>query len=218
MVRRSKVFLVDDHPVFLRGMSALIGPQRTLVVCGLATDRIGALRGIAASAPDLVIVDLNLNHSSGLELLKDLAIQHPGLRCLVVSASAQTDHARRALRAGARGYVVKTEATDVLVPAIHAVLAGRHYVTPAIATGLAMAHCRKVGERECVEAFSDRERETFTLLGEGGTLRFIASILGVSVDTVHTFCRRMCEKLGLVGERELLIAAVRWRERNMPRL
>jgi DNA-binding NarL/FixJ family response regulator len=126
---RSRIFLVDDHPLVREWLTNLINQQKDLIVCGEAEDAAQALAGIAAKEPNLVIVDISLNAASGLELVKDLRIQHPAVAPLVLSMHEEELYAERAMRAGARGYVRKRETSKNILAAIRRVLQGIIYIS-----------------------------------------------------------------------------------------
>ncbi len=209
---KSKIFLVDDHPLVRHGLAALINQQLDLHVCGEAGDPATALTGITASKPHLALVDLSLKSSSGLELVKDLAIQHPKLPVLVLSMYDETIYADRAIRAGASGYVMKRETADDLLVAIRRVIGGGVFVSDrAMAAMVAkMGPARRVRSESIVEQLSDRELEVFRLMGAGKSTAQIADAMHVSIKTIQAYHARIKDKLGLQTATELLRAAVRW--------
>lgn len=219
MTARTRVFLVDDHPLVREWLATQLREQPDLEVVGQAADAAAGLAAMLADPPDLAIVDLSLRTSSGLDLIKDLSRQLPATATIVLSMHEEISYAERALRAGARGYVTKRESTDRIVDAIRAVLAGRIYATPDLLTRLAerMMGRRPSDRASLEELLSDRELEVFRRLGEFQTTRRIADELHVSIKTVQAYCARMKEKLGLATGAELVREAVRWSEQR-PRL
>jgi DNA-binding NarL/FixJ family response regulator len=215
---RVRVFMVDDHPLVREWLGSLLRLQPDLEVCGEAGDPAVALAAMLASPPDVAIVDLSLKRGSGLELIKSLREQLPAVQPLVLSMHEEISDVERALRAGARGYVMKRESTSQIVTAIREVHAGRIYADAAILAALAG---RMVGRpAQAVpatpETLSDRELDVFRRLGEGHSTRRIADDLRLSVKTVQTYYARIREKLGLADAAELMRAAVRWQESKRP--
>src|SRR3954470_8042310 len=137
VTQRSRILLVDDHPMVRERLAAAIHEEPDLIVCGEAEDRFTALEMISQKKPNLVIVDLTLKQSHGLELIKDIQNQHPELTILVVSMHDELLHAERVIRAGARGYITKQEATDKIMVAIRTVLRGEVYMSEKMAARIA---------------------------------------------------------------------------------
>jgi len=210
---QARVFIVDDHPLVREWLANLLRQQPDLEVCGQADSAPAALAAIRAAAPDVAVIDLSLKGGSGIDLIKDM--QAEGLRTasVVLSMHEETYYAERALRAGARGYVMKRESTGRIVEAIRQVLRGGIYAGPDVMARLAE---RMVGRTraptEGAAALSDREIEVFRRLGEGQTTRQVATAMGVSVKTVQAYCARIKDKLSLSSGAELVREAVRWVE------
>jgi DNA-binding NarL/FixJ family response regulator len=216
MPARARIFIVDDHPLVREWLGTLLRQQPDFEVCGQAEDTRGAMEGIAKSPPDVAIVDLSLQGASGLDLIKDLRAQHPQVAVIVLSMHEEMYYAERALRAGARGYIMKRESTGRIVDAIRRVRAGGLYASEDMLARLAE---RMVGGGAAttqgpVASLSDREIEVFRRLGEGHTTRQIATDLGVSMKTVQAYCARIKEKLNLASGAELVRDAVRWIEQE----
>ena len=211
-----RVFLVDDHPLVRESLANLIEQQPDLRVCGEADGTVSALVAIGAAQPDIAIIDLSLGERSGLELIRDLRHAHPHVAVLVLSMHDESLYAERALRAGARGYIMKREATRNVILAIRRVLAGKIAVSDRLAETLAekLVSGAPPGPRSPVELLSDRELEVFRWVGEGRTTRQIAESLHLSAKTVQAYHARIKEKLGLTTANELLREAVRWLEEN----
>lgn len=209
---RTRVFVVDDHPMVQEWLATFLRTQADLEVCGHASELRGALTAIQSAQPDIAIVDLFLKGGSGLDLIKDLKIHCPNIAVIVLSMHEEISYAERALRAGARGYVTKRESTTKIVEAIREVRAGRIYASAEMMAGLT---ARIVGQAEPrtndpLESLSDREIEVFRRLGSGLGTREIATALGLSLPTVQTYCSRIKEKLGINTGHELMREAVRW--------
>lgn len=214
--QKHKVFLVDDHPLVREWLTNLINQQPDLVVCGEAESAPQAMSAIAAAKPDVAIVDLSLKDSSGIELIKNLKQSHPSVAVLVLSMHDESLYAERALRAGARGYIMKRETTKKVVTAIRQVLEGKLYVSEQIAAAMTE---KFVGGRPAtsdspVTLLSDRELEIFQLLGQGRETKQIADDLHISLKTVQAYCDRIKEKLSLASATELRREAVRWEEQR----
>src|ERR1700736_3131357 len=214
--QKTRIFLVDDHPLVREWLTNLINEQGDLVVCGQAENAAQALAGIAATAPNLVIVDISLNAGSGLELLKDLRIQHPSVAPLVLSMHEEELYAERAMRAGARGYVRKRETSKDILAAIRRVLEVGIYVSEKLSNAMALKFLQgheAVGVAASrVTQLSDRELEVFRMLGQGRSTSQIADALHISVKTVQAYCVRAKEKLGLSTAAELVREAILWEE------
>jgi DNA-binding NarL/FixJ family response regulator len=209
-----RVFLVDDHPLVREWLTNLINQQAGLNVCGEAESGPEAREKILALRPDVAIVDIALKDSSGIELIKDLKQGCPEVAVLVLSMHEEPHYAERALRAGARGYVMKRETTKKVISAISQVLAGKLCVSETVAATMAaqFVEGKTLATNSPVEQLSDRELEVFELLGQGRTTRQIAEALHVSLKTVQAYCARVKEKLNLASATELLREAVRWYE------
>jgi len=203
--------IVDDHPIVRQGLAQLINQESDLLVCGQAEDAYEAMQTIRESDPDMVIVDISLKETSGVELIKDLKIQYPDLPVLTLSMHDETVYGERALRAGARGYIMKQEATEKVVTAIRRVLAGEVYVSNGMAAKMVSKLVGGPGKTGSpVECLSDRELEVFRMLGEGYNTREMADKLHLSVKTIETYRAHIKDKLGLQDASELLRSAIRW--------
>ena len=212
--RKHRIFLVDDHPLVREGLTNLINEQNDLIVCGEAEDSSGAMTGIAKTRPDVVLVDISLKNESGLELVKNLESQFPLVALIVLSMHDEALYAERALRAGARGYVMKRESTKSVLASIRRVLEGGVYVSERVVNSMArrFSSSPKGVENSPVERLSDRELEIFRLLGQGRTTAQIAEDLHLSLKTVQAYCARAKEKFGVTSLAELLRAAIRWED------
>jgi len=206
------VLIVDDHPIVRQGLAMLINQEQDLVVCGQAEDAHEAMRAVRESEPDMVIVDISLKETSGVELIKDLQVQHPDLPILTLSMHDEAVYGERALRAGARGYIMKQEATEKVVTAIRRVLEGEIYVSDGMAAKMVSKLVVGAGKRtgSPVERLSDRELEVFRMLGEGYNTREMAEKLHLSVKTIETYRAHIKDKLGLQDASELLRSAIQW--------
>jgi DNA-binding NarL/FixJ family response regulator len=217
-IPKKRVFLVDDHPLVREWLTNLINQQADLVVCGEAATAPEATQGIAQSKPAVAIVDISLKDSSGIELIKNLKASHPDLAVLVLSMHDESVYARRALRAGAKGYIMKRETTKKVIEAIRRVLEGKLYVSEAVAETIftQFVEGKTLPASSPVEQLSDRELVVFDLLGQGLGTREIAERLRVSIKTVQAYCGRIKEKLNLGSATELLREAMRQHETREP--
>jgi DNA-binding NarL/FixJ family response regulator len=210
--RQSRVFLVDDHPMVRERLAALIEREIDLTICGEADDAPTAIQKIPAAKPDLVLLDLALKNSLGLELLKDLRVLLPDLPVLVLSMHDELIYAERVLLAGGRGYITKQEATTRILIAIRQVLAGEVYLGPEVGGRILqrLARIGTKGPQTPVEALTDRELEVFRMIGQGLGTRRIAEDLHLGIKTVETYKARIREKLGLSDSTQVLQQAIRW--------
>jgi len=212
--QKKSVFIVDDHPLVREWLTALINQQTDLTVCGEAATAAEAIGAIAASNPAVAIVDIALKDSSGIELIKDLKKTSPALTVLVLSMHEESQYAERALRAGAKGYVMKRETTKKVIDAIRRVLEGKFYLSDAVAQIITtqFVEGKTLATLSPVEQLSDRELAVFEMLGQGLGTRHIAQTLRVSIKTVQAYCARMKEKLNLHSATELVREAIRHQE------
>ena len=209
-----RILLVDDHPVVRDGFAELINRESDLTVCATAEDRSGAVDAIEKTAPQLVVIDLTLKNSSGMELIKDIHVRWPELLLLVVSMHNENLYAERVLRAGARGYITKQQATRDILQAIRRVLSGGIYLneTTGAAVLARLAANPQVKEDTVADLLTDRELQVFELTGQGFNTREISSQLRIDMKTVETYRLRIREKLNLENSSELLKLAIRWKQ------
>lgn len=210
---RKKILVVDDQPIVREGLAHLMNEERDIALCGWADNTSDAMETIQNLKPDLVTIDLSLQDTSGLELIKDIKAKFPGLPVLVLSANPESFYAERAIRAGAKGYITKHETTEEVLSAIRKVLAGGLYLSPETNERLlhSLLDDSKIDESgSLVNRLTDRELEVFTLLGRGRSTRQIADQLYVSVKTVETYRLRIKEKLNIDSGPELLQYAFQW--------
>ena len=210
---KRKVFLVDDHPLVREWLGTLIDRQPDLAVCGEADGAPEARQKIEALEPDVAVVDITLEKGSGLELIKDLKLIRPGMPVIVLSMHDESLYAERAMRAGAKGYVVKKETTRKILLAIRDVLEGKVYLSGRAAGGLVEKILDgKTSDSSPVDRLSDRELEVFRMIGQGLKTREIAESLHLSMKTVQVYCARIKEKLNLADATQLIREAMRWHE------
>jgi DNA-binding NarL/FixJ family response regulator len=215
---KTRILLVDDHAVVRFGIAQLINRQADMEVCGEQEDASKALTAITTLKPDLVIADISLKDSSGLELMRNIKAQFPSLAMLVVSAHDEQIYAEIAFRAGALGYLMKQEALEKVIPAIRRVLSGAIYVSDALAAKMLQQQIR--GQTDInespVKSLSDREMEVFQLIGQWKKTRDIADELHLSVKTIEYYREQIKRKLNLKDASELTQYATAWVKREIP--
>jgi DNA-binding NarL/FixJ family response regulator len=215
---KSKVFLVDDHAMFREGLRQLIEREPDMSVCGDAADATAALAGIQSTEPDLVIVDISLGGTSGIDLIKMIKNQYEDLPVLVVSMHEESLYSERALRAGAMGYVMKHEPSKTVKTAIRKVLDGDLYLSQKMAGSMVVKLMRGNNEQfsSPLEMLSDRELQVFRMLGQGKAVRLIAEEMNVTIPTVNSFRNRIKEKLNLKSSTEVMLKAIQWVQDQTP--
>jgi DNA-binding NarL/FixJ family response regulator len=211
---RTRILIVDDHPIVRLGIRQMLAAERDLEVCGEAESPEAARQLINSARPDLAIVDLSLAEGTGLDLIRSLRESLPTLPVLVLSMHDEALFAERVLRAGARGYIMKREAITGLVGAVRQVLAGRIYVSE----GTAQAVLERLGHEATpadnpLAGLTDRELEVFDLIGRGQSTGTIAEQLGVSIKTIETYRSNIKTKLNLKDAADLIRFAATWTER-----
>jgi DNA-binding NarL/FixJ family response regulator len=212
MTKSTRVFLVDDHPIVRQGLARLIASEPDLEVCGEADDVPSAVRAINELSPDVVVADLSLKQGSGIDLIKTLQTQSPQIPILVLTMHEEPFYAERALRAGARGYLTKQEASEKILTAIRQVVGGEIYVSDRISPQLLKRLISGAPDEDdpLVSRLSDRELQVFLMIGEGLGTQEIADQLNLSVKTIETYRAHLKEKLNLKDARELVQYAIRW--------
>jgi DNA-binding NarL/FixJ family response regulator len=209
---RSRVLIVDDHPMMRYGIVRLIEQEPDLVVCGEAENASRALAAVRALKPQVILADLTMPGGEGLEFIKDVRSLHPEIAVLVVSMHDEALYAERALRAGAQGYIMKNEGGEKLVEAIRQVLQGKTYVSENMSGKVLeiFSGRRRRTDDTTIGKLTDREFEVFRLLGQGLTTREIGQQLRLGTKTVETHRLHIREKLGLKSGPALIKYAVRW--------
>jgi DNA-binding NarL/FixJ family response regulator len=211
---KTRVLLIDDHPMIRRGLAGLINEDTDLMVCGEAGNSREALEMIAEVEPHLAIVDISMEEWNGIELIKEVQARHPHLRVLVLSMHEEEIYAERALRAGASGYVMKAQAAGTVMEAIRRVLAGKIYISERVNNQLlhrvAMHPRLAASSASPVERLSERELQIFRLLGDGIRVREIATQLYISIKTVESHRVNIRRKLGLLNSAQLLRYAIQY--------
>jgi len=209
---RSRILIVDDHPLFCHGLARMIDRHPSLEVCGHAPDAASAMRAVSELKPDLVLMDISLEGTNGIDVTKNLKARHPEMPVLVISMHDEAIYAERALRAGAQGYIMKNQPMQIVRDAIFKVLAGDIFLSDKMSTAvLAKVLLGKKEEpASSVGQLSDRELEVFQMLGEGKSSRQIAETLNLTIPTIHSFRNRIKEKLDYKNSTELVLHAMQW--------
>jgi DNA-binding NarL/FixJ family response regulator len=214
MSDKKRILIVEDHPIFRLGLCELINQEPDLEVCGEARDVAEALQQIARVQPDLIVADITLEHSDGLDLVKEVSQRVRRVPVLVLSMHDELLYAERALHAGARGYIMKQEAMESVVSGIRQVLDGKIVLNERIKEHLLASLTQRTGvdRRLPFERLTDRELAVLRLIGQGLSTRDIARRLNLSIKTIGTYRERIKEKLRLKHANELVRAAVHWQK------
>lgn len=209
-----RILLIDDHPIMRHGLAQLIAIEPGMEVCGQAGSAMDGREAVEKLKPDIAVIDLTLPDKNGLELLKDLHTLVPGMRCIVLSMHDENLYAERALKAGARGYIMKEAAAENLITAIHRVLSGGIYVSDVMASRMLEQVSGQKGKAGTtgVGQLTDRELEVLEMIGQGTPTKLIAEKLSISARTVEAHRAHIKEKLGLTDGPALVRFAVQWVE------
>jgi DNA-binding NarL/FixJ family response regulator len=214
MAVKTRIFIVDDHPLLRRGLAELINRESDMVFCGEAEDSPTAMRLIAQIKPDLVIVDISLKGYNGIELIKNIKAFDQKIQVLVLSMHDESIYAMRVLKAGAKAYVMKQEVVDKVMEAIRRIRAGKVFVSERVASRM-LDQVVVGGDPSTdspVDLLSDRELEIVNMIGSGLPTREIAAKLHISIKTVESHRARIKEKLSLQNAIQLVQFCVRWVE------
>lgn len=209
-MRKRRILLVDDHPLLRKGIGQLINEQDDLIVCGEAEDRASAVATIEQTHPDLAVIDLSLKDDLGLELIKDCKALFPGLLVLVLSMHDEKLNAERVLRAGARGYIMKAEASDKVLAALREVLSGGVFVSSSVADQILdrATGAPRLSNGGQWSNLTDREAEVLLLIGKGYGSQHISKRLNISIKTIETHRANIKQKLGFSSTQDLLQNAI----------
>jgi len=219
-VKQYRVVVIDDHAIFIQGLSLLIGGQQDFCVTGSATNATAGESLIAEQKPDIAIIDLNLGEEDGLDLIKSVAEKFPGTRILVLSMLQERYYAERSLAAGARGYVMKDAAADTLITAMRTVLSGKIWLSESEQTryidSLFQTRAQGSNRKNPLETLSNRQLQIFRMLGRGHSTLEIAQILSISSKTVDAHKEQLKKKLDCTTAQELLRLAISWNKDTPP--
>jgi DNA-binding NarL/FixJ family response regulator len=210
---RIRILLVDDHPIIRRGIRESLSAERDFEICAEAGDISSALRMLESVTCDLILLDLSLGQENGIDLIRQVKEKHPAIKVLVFSIHDDSLFAERVLRAGALGYVNKSQPPQVLAGAIRRAMAGETVLSPDLTEQIVKRMVTVEGpSRSGVANLSNRELQIFELVGQGLIVREIADQLVVSVKTVESHIEHIKTKLGVKSSRELVRHAALWRE------
>jgi DNA-binding NarL/FixJ family response regulator len=213
MEKKSKVFIVDDHPIVRQGLIHLINQESDFFVCGDAGDMLSAKEALARTSPDIVIVDIALGQSSGIRLIEDIAHQYPEMKTVALSMHDESVYGERCLRAGARGYIMKQEEPGNVITALRKVIKGDVYISENLRDIFLNKFINKKYQAtgfSSISALSNRELEVFQLFGQGLKTQQIAGELDLSVKTVETHIEHIKHKMNFKSLHELTTYAIRW--------
>ena len=209
-----RIFVVEDHPITREGIRALLAQESDLAVVGEATSGPDCLALLDSAQPDLVLVDIAIEGTDGIELTKQIRALYPDLRVLVLSAYDEEVYSERAVRAGARGYLAKHEAGTALIDAIRAVLEGRLYLSDGLRDRVVGSYLSGGPAESDVADLTDRELEVFRLFGRGMTTAQVADAMMLSPKTIETHRVHIKQKLGLESTNEFIRRAALWTADN----
>ena len=212
----SRILVVDDHPIFRMGMTELINQQEDLSVCAVAEDMVSARKAYKRENPDMAVIDISLAGDNGLDLVKEFSSERKNFPMLVLSMHDESVWAERAIRAGAKGYVMKKEASESIISAIRSVLRGKIHVSESMMARLldkfqVNPACHGA---QTVDILTDRELEVFRLIGTGLSTREIAERMRLGIKTIGTYRDRIKQKLNIKSAAELSRQAVLWTEKE----
>ncbi len=210
---KKKILIVEDHPIVIKGLVQVINKQKNLIVVGVATNKQKALDLIKELKPDMATLDISLKDSNGIELIKDISTLYPDLPTLVLSMHDESVYAERAIKAGARGYIMKQKVTKELLKAIKMVLTGKIYLSAQMSSELLYKVSKggNLKKSSIINTLSDRELEIFEYIGDGLTTNEIAEKTNLGIKTIESYKNNIKEKLNLKNFTLLIKAAVEWK-------
>ncbi len=217
MLSKKKILLVEDHPIFRLGLAELINQEDDLEAFGSAKDVAPAIKEIETMGPDLIIADITLKSSDGIDLVKYVKQHHSQIPVLVLSMHDEYLYAQRSLAAGARGYIMKQEAMESVVTAIHKVLEGKVYLNEKVKEHILsnISQPPETREKSPIDRLTDRELQVFKMIGRGFSTREIAERLFLSIKTIGTYRERIKDKLHLKHANELVRCAVHFEKTGL---
>jgi DNA-binding NarL/FixJ family response regulator len=213
-----RIVIVDDHPIFCLGLKELLMQENDLEVCALAGNMTEARKVIQKHSPDMAIVDISLGQENGLDLVREISEGEQSILVLVLSMHDEMVWPERALHAGARGYDMKKEASELIVKAVQQIRAGKIFMSEQVMSHMLERFCNNAGCEaiNAMELLTDRELEVFRLIGMGLSTRDISERLHLSIKTVGTYRDRIKQKLCIKNAMELTRKAVLWAEKEQP--
>jgi len=212
--KKNAILIVDDHPLVRKGIRSLLEQESDFIVAGEASSRAEVLDTLRRQLPDLILLDISLQGSDGIEVTKAIRSEFDSIPVLIVSMHDESLYAERALRAGANGYIMKQEVAESVIKAIRQVLSGKIYVSDNMRQKVLRDLTQPSADIKSspIERLSDRELEVFRLIGEGRGTREIAEALHLSIKTIETYRAHIKEKLSIKSAAELARSAVNWVE------
>jgi DNA-binding NarL/FixJ family response regulator len=212
--KKNAILIVDDHPLVRKGIRSLLEQESDFIVAGEASSRAEVLDTLRRQLPDLILLDISLQGSDGIEVTKAIRSEFDNIPVLIVSMHDESLYAERALRAGANGYIMKQEVAESVIKAIRQVLSGKIYVSDNMRQKVLRDLTQPSADIKSspIERLSDRELEVFRLIGEGRGTREIAEALHLSIKTIETYRAHIKEKLSIKSAAELARSAVNWVE------
>jgi two-component system response regulator NreC len=211
-MRKIRILLADDHKLMRSGLRVLLEQQSDLAVVGEASDGREAVALVASQKPDVLVMDIGMPHLNGIEAASQITQSHPAISIVMLSMHSDESYVLRALKAGAKGYLLKDSAEADLIRAVHSVAEGKSFFSPAVSKVLLDDYVRKLkrsGTEDPYDLLTPREREVLQLVAEGKSNKEVAQLLNLSVYTVETHRSNIMEKLNLHGVPELILYAVR---------
>lgn len=212
-INKFRIFIIDDHPVVIRGLSNLIEQEKELCVCGSAVDTKNVVDEIKKIKPDLIILDISLKDLNGLDFIKELKNFSLEIPVLVLSMHDENIYAEESLHAGARGFIMKQEAPEKVISAIQEILRGNIYLSDKMKKIVLEQFASKDIKKNnisSIKTLSERELEVFEMIGKGFSSRQIAESMFLSIKTIETYRARIKTKLNLTSPNELLQYAIQW--------
>lgn len=211
-MRKTRVLLADDHQLMRSGVRLMLAQEADLAVVGEACDGREAVALAKSLKPEVVVMDIGMPNLNGIEAARQMMEENPQLAIVMVSMHSDESYVLRALKAGARGYLLKDSAEADLIKAVHAVAGGKSFFSPAVSKLLLDDYVRKLkrsGTEDAYDLLTPREREVLQLIAEGKSNKDMANLLDLSVYTVESHRANLMEKLNLKGLPELILYAVR---------
>ncbi len=211
-IDRKKILVVDDHSVVRQGLARFINNEQDLIVCAEAEDAGEAITAIDRTSPDAAVVDVGLKGTNGIELAKAIKNRF-SIPVLILSMLDEAIYAERAIKAGARGYIMKSESVEMIIGALREIMSGKIYLSPSIKESLLekLLGGPSEGGGSPIDALTNRELEVFRMIGEGHSTRHIAAGMLLSVKTIETYRERIKKKLNLENADALVQYAIQWR-------
>jgi two-component system response regulator NreC len=211
-MRKIRIVLADDHKLMRSGLRVLLEQQQDFAVVGEASDGREAVTLVSSQKPDVLVMDIGMPNLNGIEAAAQITQNHPEISVVMLSMHSDESYVLRALKAGAKGYLLKDSAETDLIRAVHSVAEGKSFFSPAVSKVLLNDYVRKLkrsGTEDPYDLLTPREREVLQLVAEGKSNKDVAQLLNLSVYTVETHRSNIMEKLNLHGVPELILYAVR---------